>query len=110
MSCVQSDKKQLFDQSAADFEQSLVELRECADGLASRFGSIGTLLAELEETLASPDLAQLTQQDSGKTIKQIVDELQAYVDAFNKTSSDMVSKHSFSLKFNLFSSQLKILF
>ncbi|XP_063717450.1 talin-1-like isoform X4 [Symsagittifera roscoffensis] len=85
----QSDKKQLFDQSAVDFEQSLVELRECADSLASRFGSIGTLLADLEETLASPELVQLTQADTGKTMKQIIEELQAYVDAFSRTSSDM---------------------
>ncbi|XP_075240900.1 talin-1-like isoform X4 [Convolutriloba macropyga] len=85
----QLDKKQSFDQSATDFEQSLVELRECVDSLASRFGSIGTVLAELEETLASPELAQLTQADSGKTIKQIIDELQSYVDALNRTSSDM---------------------
>ena len=43
----------MFDLSANDFEESLIELKECIDNLASRFGSIGTLLAELEETLAS---------------------------------------------------------
>ena len=38
-----------------------------------------------------PELAQLTESDRNKTAKQIAEELRAYVDAYARTNSDMVS-------------------
>ena len=107
--CLQSDKKQQFDESAGDFEESLADLKACVENLTSRFGSIGALLAELEESLSAPQNVQLTEADSGKTIKQIIDELKSCVDAYSRTNSDMVSFPSVSSWFWSVSSSVWIL-
>ena len=45
----------------------------------------------MEIMFFQPELAQLTESDRNKTAKQIAEELRAYVDAYARTNSDMVS-------------------